>query len=116
MNDLIDFLKNDCLYWNTYEYFKDNKNLSNIMTKAGLIKEPRSQDDNLILNDYNIISMPLNKKYESKNAIIVSTGSFSPMHEGHVQSMLIAKNHIEKMGYNVIQGVISLSHDAYVSF
>lgn len=116
MNDLIDFLKNDCLYWNTYEYFKDNKNLSNIMTKAGLIKEPRSQDDNLILNDYNIISMPLNKKYESNNAIIVSTGSFSPMHEGHVQSMLIAKNHIEKMGYNVIQGVISLSHDAYVSF
>ena len=116
MNDLIDFLKNDCLYWNTYEYFKDNKNFFNIMTKAGLIKEPRLQDDNLILNDYNIISMPLNKKYESNNAIIVSTGSFSPMHEGHVQSMLIAKNHIEKMGYNVIQGVISLSHDAYVSF
>lgn len=116
MNDLIEFLKNDCLYCNTYEYFKDNKNLSNIMTKAGLIKEPRTQDDTLFLNDHNIISMPLNKKYNTNNAIIVSTGSFSPMHEGHVQSMIIAKNYIEKMGYNVIQGVMSLSHDAYVSF
>lgn len=116
MNDLIEFLKNDCLYWNTYEYFKDNKDLPNIMKRAGLIKEPRSNDDISFLNDNDVISMPLNKKYNKRNAIIVSTGSFSPMHEGHVQSMMIAKNHVENLGYNVIQGVMSLSHDAYVSF
>jgi len=116
MNDLIEFLKNDCLYWNTYEYFKDNKDLPNIMKRAGLIKEPRTEDDILFLKDNEILSMPLNKKHDNKNAIIISTGSFSPMHEGHIQSMLIAKKHVEGLGYNVIQGVMSLSHDAYVSF
>lgn len=119
MKDLLDFLKQDCLYHNTYEYFK-NKNfkdseISIIMKDSGLIKEPRTINDTIFLKDYSIISMPLNAKYNSNNAIIVSTGSFSPMHEGHVQSMVIAKKYVENMGYNVIQGVMSLSHDAYVS-
>lgn len=116
MNNLIDFLKNDCLYWNMYNYFKDYESLPEIMKRSGFIKEPRTEYDSMALKNYDIISMPLNNKLYEKNAIIVTTGSFSPMHEGHVQSMIIAKEYIEKMGYNVIQGVVSLSHDAYVSF
>lgn len=116
MNDLINFLKNDCLYWNTYNFFKNSEDLPEIMKRSGFIKEPRTGYDSIVLKNYDIISMPLNNNFNKNNAIIVTTGSFSPMHEGHVQSMVIAKEYVEKMGYNVIQGVVSLSHDAYVSF
>lgn len=50
-----------------------------------------------------------------KQAVVISTGSYDPLHEGHMESLVRAKEHIEGLGdTKVIAGFMSPSHDAYV--
>ena len=49
-----------------------------------------------------------------KKAILLSTGSLNPIHEGHVQMLKLAKMHLETKGYEVVGGSISPTHDEYV--
>lgn len=52
---------------------------------------------------------------KTRKAIIISTGSYDPLHEGHLETVVLAKEHIESIGHNkVIAGFVSSSHDTYV--
>jgi len=117
-------LKNDCLYKFAYNFYEDNNNLNEILYQSGAIQEFRTEIDEESINDYSLLTLPIldyqpqyiNNK-PKQLAVVVSTGSFSPMHKGHVDAMVIAKKYIEdNLGYQVIQGVMSLSHDGYVAF
>jgi nicotinic acid mononucleotide adenylyltransferase len=46
---------------------------------------------------------------------LLSTGSFSPFHRGHVEMMERARTAYQAAGYDVVGGALSPSHDAYVS-
>ena len=46
--------------------------------------------------------------------VLVTTGSFCPIHRGHVEMMELARAAIESQGMAVLGGYISVSHDAYV--
>jgi nicotinic acid mononucleotide adenylyltransferase len=51
----------------------------------------------------------------TRKAIIISTGSYDPLHDGHLETVVLAKEHIESIGNNkVIAGFVSSSHDTYV--
>ena len=53
---------------------------------------------------------------EKQRAILLATGSFNPIHTGHVDMMNFAKKELESLGkYTVIGGFMSPSHDSYVS-
>eukprot|EP01084_Bolivina_argentea_P197413 338317_1 len=61
----------------------------------------------------------LSLKSENFNGIYVillTTGSFNPIHEGHIDMMINAKNELEKQFTNikVIQGYLSPTHDNYL--
>lgn len=47
--------------------------------------------------------------------VLLTTGGFSPLHDGHIRMMEVAKTNCEKLGYLVAGGYISPSHDGYVS-
>ncbi len=47
--------------------------------------------------------------------VLLCTGAFSPLHNGHVGMLERAKKELESRGYQVIGGYLSPSHDAYVS-
>lgn len=50
-----------------------------------------------------------------RKAIIISTGSYDPMHEGHIEALVRAREYLEDSGRaKVIAGVMSASHDVYV--
>eukprot|EP01121_Diplochlamys_sp_Union-15-3_P004468 TRINITY_DN14662_c0_g1_i1.p1 TRINITY_DN14662_c0_g1~~TRINITY_DN14662_c0_g1_i1.p1 ORF type:complete len:131 (+),score=19.46 TRINITY_DN14662_c0_g1_i1:38-430(+) len=49
-----------------------------------------------------------------KLAVLVSTGSFNPLHKMHVHLLEVAKKHLEKNGFAVIAGYLSPSHDLHV--
>lgn len=110
-------IENDCLYKNFKHKYYNKSEYKDLLSKGGYIEENRTDIDNKAIYDYNLISLPILETTETdKLAIIVSTGSFSPLHDGHIESMEMAKKHVEYMGYKVVQGVISLSHDKYVSY
>ena len=49
-------------------------------------------------------------------ALLLSTGSFSPIHSAHIDMMEAAKKEVEaRYGIPVLGGYISPSHDGYVS-
>lgn len=49
------------------------------------------------------------------NAIVVTTGAFDPFHTGHLDMVVAARDILEANGMRVAGGVVSPSHDAYVS-
>lgn len=58
----------------------------------------------------------LSLQNQNELAVLVSTGSFSPIHLAHIDMMNSAKKILEdKYGVNVLGGYLSPSHDGYVS-
>ena len=110
-------IQNDCLYSTLYQRHANDPQVMSILTKAGYVYEPRTVMDDLILKNTRILSMPIKARraMDTPAAVLVSTGSYSPIHAGHVGIMEVAKRYVERLGYSVVQGVISPSHDAYVS-
>lgn len=108
----------DCLYSNFLSLYKDHDFYTKRLYSSGFIDEKRTSIDNLAINDVNLLSFPIkNNDIDSDNlAVIVTTGSFSPIHDGHIKALNLAKDYVEKLGFNVLQGIISLSHDKYVSY
>lgn len=47
-------------------------------------------------------------------AVLVSTGGFWPVHEGHLEMMELAREELERRGSTVLGGYLSLEHDDYV--
>lgn len=47
-------------------------------------------------------------------AVVLSTGSYDPVHNGHVEMMSKAKAAVEEQGFSVLAGVMSAGHDGYV--
>ena len=62
------------------------------------------------------ISFLLEKlKLATKPAILLSTGSFCPLHDGHLEMMFKARERVESAGYDVIGGYLAPDNDEYVS-
>lgn len=82
------------------------------MHEAGYIKESCDWLENIDLS-IDQLTLPEYSK-STKNIVLLSTGSFAPIHEGHIEMMEQAKKRLEEEGYNVIHGYLSTSHDQYV--
>jgi nicotinic acid mononucleotide adenylyltransferase len=50
-----------------------------------------------------------------KSCVLLTTGSFCPIHYGHIEMMNIAKQELERQGWQVLMGYISPGHDEYIS-
>lgn len=50
-----------------------------------------------------------------KPVVLVTTGSFNPIHNGHIEMMELAKKRLEKEGMNVVGGYFAPDHDEYIS-
>ncbi len=56
----------------------------------------------------------INRFKKQPPVVLLSTGSFSPIHQGHLMMMENAKKELESRGRTVLGGYISPSHDKYV--
>ena len=70
--------------------------------------------------DLNFLTTPFEKfrkkvSKEKENIFLISTGGFSPFHDGHLKMLEVAYQKLKKENINVIGGYISPSHDKYVS-
>lgn len=50
----------------------------------------------------------------NKSVILLTTGSFCPIHDGHIEMMEIAKRKMEEKGYVVLGGYFAPDHDEYI--
>lgn len=106
------------------EYYSEvyKKYLSiDIVIKAGFILDSIDLED-IDYYNLNFLTTPVSKIIENmkdkdiKNPVVLlTTGGFDPIHEGHLYMMDFAKKVLEKKGYNVVGGYLSPSHESYVS-
>ena len=81
--------------------------------------EDTSTDNYDILESLSVLCTPFNflKKdidVSKKHCVIINTGSFCPIHDGHIETMIHAKKALEDNGYEVLGGYISPGHDEYI--
>ena len=106
------------------EYYSEvyKKYLSlEIVIKAGFILDSLELEDMNFYN-LNLLTTPVGKIIENmknkdiKNPVVLlTTGGFDPIHEGHIYMMNFAKKTLEKNGYDVVGGFLSPSHESYIS-
>lgn len=89
--------------------------------KAGFFLDKLELEDMDFYN-LNLLTTPVGKIIENmknkdiKNPVVLlTTGGFDPIHEGHIYMMDFAKKILEKNGYDVVGGYLSPSHESYVS-
>lgn len=103
-------LKNNNRYFN---YYQEVKSVSKVY-QAGFFIEP-----DVIDNDFETYFRKdffrKNIQEDKHNVVLLICGGFSPLHEGHINIMKKAKDFLEKENYNICGGIISPSHDMYVS-
>ena len=73
-----------------------------------------------VANNLSLLTTPVSKLIDFKEkkenpVVLLSTGGFDPIHDGHIYMMEFAKEALEKKGYHVIGGYLSPSHESYVS-
>lgn len=76
------------------------------------------QQENIF--DLNFLTTPFEKfrnkvSKEKENIFLISTGGFSPFHDGHLKMLEVAYEKLKKENKNIIGGYICPSHDKYVS-
>lgn len=107
-------------------YYKDAAHVFgyDILPEAGFFEDDNLSDTSLVEQYANagIVYGNWQKMYHNylqntdkeKLAILVSTGSFNPVHQGHLHMMESAKECIQSQGWTVLGGFLSPSHDKYV--
>lgn len=105
----------DKYYSEVYREYKDE----DLLIKAGFVPDPFTLEE---IDYYNIdlLTTPFDKLKENVNnkknpIVLLSTGGFYPIHDGHIKMMEEAKKVLSEDGYDVIGGYLSLSHDDYIS-
>ena len=93
------------------------------MYKSGFFDDKQDDDALWVNEDPRFICTPYHKIVERLPAlsdsrsgvVLITTGSFSPLHNGHIEMLTLAKNSIEQQGECVLGGYIVPSHDSYVA-
>lgn len=100
--------------------YKDTRNLD-LLVRAGYWEDSLTEEEEQDKAYYklNLLTTPTDKlsrniKTPRRPIVLLSTGGFYPIHEGHLHMMTSAKQVLEQQGYDVIGGYFSLSHDEYI--
>lgn len=93
-----------------------------LLFKSGFIKDTLTPEQINFINSYSttLPITPYNKLLgkiddNKKQIVLLSTGGFNPIHEGHIEMMELAKKELEKRGFDVIGGYFSISHRDYIN-
>jgi len=108
-NELIENLKYHPLYNELYKREGIKQCIS-----SGYISENMDDINSRDLLKFNNNNFLKNYNKNKKNIILISTGAYSPVHQGHIDMMLSAKHVALNQGYNVLTIIMSPSHDDYV--
>lgn len=99
---------------NYLKYYSEVKSIAKIY-EAGFFIETCDCTDIEAIEYFDVNRILKNKEDKNKNIVLLTFGAFSPLHKGHLDMMETVKMDCINMGYNVCGGIISLSHDEYVS-
>ncbi len=118
MMTLEEAIHRDPYYRDTYAVFQDIE----VLKRAGFVRHEQPQEFVSCVSaqypstPFSVLNAAIAKTSPGERlAVMLSTGSFSPIHDGHIAMMEAAAKAVENQGWTVVGGFLSPSHDAYVS-
>ncbi|MFT5680225.1 MAG: nicotinic acid mononucleotide adenylyltransferase [Myxococcota bacterium] len=90
-----------------------------LVAEAGFFEDTATTD--AALDDLTTLCTPTTRITErlaaapSRPAVLVCTGSFCPVHTGHLAMMEAAREAAERAGFSVVGGYLSPGHDEYIT-
>ena len=107
-------VERDGFYKELYEQYGND-----FIVNAGFFEDTAIENYN-IENSLDIMCTPLSFMKDAlinakRPCILLTTGSFSPIHTGHVEAMVKTKEKMETFGWDVIGGFFAPDHDEYIS-
>lgn len=98
-----------------YQQVYKKYNSAETVIKAGFFEDTLEPED-IDFYNINLLTTPLHKLKSGTNPVVLlSTGGFYPIHNGHFYMMESAKEALTKKGYTVAGGFLSPCHDDYIS-
>ena len=99
------------------EVYREYRN-EDLLVKAGFILDTLTLEE-IDYYNINLLTTPFDKLSSNIDEIdnpvvLLSTGGFYPIHDGHIKMMEDAKKVLNENGYNVVGGYLSLSHEDYI--
>lgn len=88
------------------------------LLEAGFFED--SDDQDAPLDDIDWLCTPVTlarerlERAQRPLAVLLSTGAFGPPHLGHLDMMEVARERVEREGFDVIAGYLSPGHDEYM--
>jgi len=110
----LENLKKDSIYFKLFEQYGGD-----YIINAGYF-ENETQDncfsDDELIDSLKFLCTSLPKKSEIRDnsIILLNTGCYNPIHNGHIKMMEAAKKRMEKNNYHVLQGYFAPDADSYV--
>jgi nicotinic acid mononucleotide adenylyltransferase len=91
------------------------------LDEAGYFEDTATTD--LPLSDTEMLCTPLSKvasnmrnlPRDARPVVLLCTGAYNPVHDGHIQMMEDARKAVEEAGYTVVGGYLSPGHDGYIN-
>lgn len=85
------------------------------ITEAGFFADTSTEDED-VAESVNTLCTPIAflKKGLPNPCVLLSTGAFCPLHEGHIKMMEKAKEAVERAGFQVAGAYFSPGHDEYI--
>ena len=103
---------------NRDSYYKDlfEKYSFQYIIGAGFFNDTTKRNVD-VLDSLNTLCTPINgfNLGRKKKCVLLSTGAFTPIHNGHINMMKVAKLRVEADGWNCVAGYLSPGHDEYIS-
>lgn len=112
---MIKKIKQDSIYG---KMFEEGVSINNIL-HAGFFEDNHTEETYVREEDtLDIKCTPFHflDKTKENPVVLLTTGSFNPIHDGHIQMMELAKQDLESKGFNVVGGYFAPDHDEYISF
>jgi nicotinic acid mononucleotide adenylyltransferase len=106
-------IKRDPYYSELFEKFGEA-----YINEAGFMYDA-SETDVDISKTLDIMCTPLNFLNTTpsvRECVLLTTGSFSPIHSGHVEMLTKSREHLESLGWNVMGGYFAPDHDEYITW
>lgn len=102
------------------ELYKKYLNIDTVIKAGFILDNLGPEDEDFYQLDF--LTTPVSKILENMDqdnvnnpVVLLTTGGFDPIHDGHLYMMEFAKKTLEQSGYDVVGGYFSPSHDCYVS-
>lgn len=98
-------------------YYSHLEEFPELLQEAGWFDDRQDLDTRKSFYNTDFFCTPLHKLKKPKTnnpVVLLSTGGFSPLHNGHINMMEVAFETLSQQGVDIVGGYFSPSHDNYV--